>query len=129
MTAILWIKQLPQTIVACRQVGRDMHGSVAIRLGFHNLKPFVTFFGKNLCTDVSNHCLLRRFGGQMIKECADFQGVTFHLDRNAVRAVADKTAEAELRGLTINGRTKPNALDAANDPGAHARLHPRFTSV
>ena len=106
-----------------------MHGSVSIRLGFHNLKPFVAFLGKNLRADVRNHRLLRRFAGQMIEECADFQGVAFHLDRYAVRAVADKTAKAELRGVTINGRTKPNALDAADDPGAHARLHPPVTSV
>ena len=63
VTAIRWIEQFAQTIVARGEVGWHMNDRVAIRLGLDDLELLVTLFGEDLFLNVRDHRLLRRFVG------------------------------------------------------------------
>ena len=60
MSAIRWIEQFAQTIVARGEVGWHMDGRVALRLGLDDLELLVTFFGEDLLLNVCDHRLLGR---------------------------------------------------------------------
>jgi hypothetical protein len=104
-----------------------MHRRLALLLGLNDLEVVVAFRAKHFRLDVGDDSLPRWLVREAIKERANFAVITLDFERHPVRAVADKAAQTELRGIAIDRGPKADALDATNNLRAHAGFHSRTT--
>jgi hypothetical protein len=125
--AISWVQNFLQTIVARRQVGRDLRLQVAPWLGFDDLEITGTFHSERFRLDIGNDSLPRRLVFEVIKKCTHLAIVPFHFNRHAMRAVADEPTQTKRGGVPINRRTEANSLHATGNASSHACRHAEVT--
>jgi hypothetical protein len=111
LSAISPVQHFAQTIVTGGEVGRNVNRQIAVRLGLDNFESLIALLGAHLLLNLSDHRLPGRRAGELLEEGANLKVFPFDFNRHALSTIAHESAQTELRGVAVHGRTETNALD------------------